>query len=87
MDLKINHGQGTLLSDKEVIERWAALFNGSFLVARYLKPELGKLAELIAVWRERLCDISWFMRCLNETIARMANDEDKCKGVFNPKRC
>jgi putative transposase len=47
-----------------------------------IEAEEHKLAELTETWRERLYDISWFMRCLNEPIARQANEEDNCTGRF-----
>lgn len=46
------------------------------------QSELAYLDEVVASWRSRLEDISWFMRCLNESIARKANREDNCKGHF-----
>ena len=36
----------------------------------------------VAKWQARLSDISWFMRVVNEKIARRANAEDGCKGRF-----
>jgi REP element-mobilizing transposase RayT len=39
-------------------------------------------AERIALLRERLGSLSWFMRFLNEPIARRANREDGCTGHF-----
>ena len=75
-------------TDEEVIERWKKLFKGNVLIDRFLKGEIKTKAELNVVdeiitdWRSRLMDISWFMRCLNESIAREANKEDNCKGRF-----
>ncbi len=72
----------------EVIKRWRKLFGGGVLLERYLAgqcttdAELDLVAETAEIWRARLMDISWFMRCLNESIARQANKEDKCKGRF-----
>ncbi|MEL0614441.1 transposase, partial [Marinomonas arenicola] len=41
------------------------------------------LAEAAAeTYRERLMDLSWFMKELNEPIARRANLEDECTGHF-----
>jgi len=72
----------------DVIHRWHRLFSGHLLSQRFLrsetlgKAELKKLDESVSLWRERLMDISWFMRVLNENIARQANTEDSCTGRF-----
>ena len=74
--------------DAEVIRRWRLLFAGHPLARRYLAGEelldveRALVSDLVALWRERLTDISWYMRCLNEAIARQANAEDLCSGRF-----
>jgi putative transposase len=75
-------------SDEEVAQRWMQIFSGPLLMHQYLgnadltDTELECIAELFASWRERLADLSWFMRCINEPIARLANAEDHCTGRF-----
>jgi len=86
--LKIKQEQCLQLSDEMVIQRWLMLFGGNVLISRFVKGEchsqgeIDKVNETIALWRSRLSDISWFMRCLNESIAHMANKEDQCSGRF-----
>ena len=75
-------------SDEQVILQWNQLYKGHLLADRYLagevmtKVEWVALSDLIEEWRHRLHDISWFMRCLNEHLARRANEEDRCQGRF-----
>ncbi|NOZ10166.1 MAG: transposase [Gammaproteobacteria bacterium] len=75
-------------TEKEVIDRWSRLFGVPVLVARYesgetrTEAEQNKAREIISIWRERLADLSWYMRSLNEHLARLANAEDHCKGRF-----
>jgi putative transposase len=86
--IRINQEQVAEWSDVEVAERWLQLFNGTIVMRRFLAGETlpaidnEHVAGLIRIWRERLCNISWFMRCINEPIARMANSEDHCTGRF-----
>ena len=68
------------LSDKEAMTRWNRIFEIPPMVQRYAHEPFGQ--KWIAERRERLADISWFMRCTKEWIARIANKEDDCKGRF-----
>jgi len=75
-------------SDRDVVDRWLRVFKGPELIHRFRRGdalaegECVAVAKLIETWRERLGDLSWFMRCLNEFIARQANAEDGCTGRF-----
>ena len=75
-------------SGRDVLLRWTQLFSGPLLVQRFLanapldRAELARVNEYAEEYRKRLQDISWFMRCLNEHLARKANEEDGCKGRF-----
>ena len=73
----------------EVAERWLQLYKAPILVERWLEApstlseaELETVRSIIEVWRKRLHDLSWFMKGVNETIARMANEEEGTKGRF-----
>ena len=77
-------------SHEEVLRRWTQLFDGPKLVQARLSDQaetlddasLARVDEWAETYRARLMDISWFMRVLNETIARQANAEDKVTGRF-----
>lgn len=78
-------------SADDVLRRWTQLFTGPVLVQRYLHPalralmgeaEIAKVHEMADTYRARLFDLSWYMRVLNESIARQSNAEDGVKGRF-----
>ncbi len=75
-------------SIKEVMERWHQLFKGTLLTQQYCRGEdiaeylTPSLLETVEVYRNRLMDLSWFMRLLNQSIAIQANKEDNCTGHF-----
>jgi REP element-mobilizing transposase RayT len=77
--LHINSAQQRGWSDADVVARWQRLHR---LPKWFESADEDKTDATIAIWRERLGSISWFMKCLNEPLARLANKEDGCKGRF-----
>ncbi len=86
LGLYVNQARALELTDQEVCERWHGLFRGNVFSQRFVKGESLNKAEstllsgFVRLWRKRLYSISWFMKCLNESIARQANKEDNCTG-------
>ena len=85
--LRVNTHKANQWTNEEVITRWSKLFSLPVLITRYLTglcsdAEIHVVQDIIDKWRQRLMDISWFMRTLNEHLARKANKEDNCKGRF-----
>lgn len=75
--------------DIEVIRRWHKLFRGTLLTHKFISAnhdlsdiEKESVRATVAVWRQRLTSVSWFMKALNEYIAKKANKEDDCTGHF-----
>jgi hypothetical protein len=75
-------------SDQEVAVRWLRVFPGRRLDEHLADPTdvdvqaLANNRERMTTIRQRLSDISWFMRALCEPIARLANRQDECTGRF-----
>ena len=88
LTIKLDPEQISALSDQQVIERWLCLHKGPLLIQKYQagenldKIERDAISDIVNAWRKRLSDLSWFMKCLNEPIARQANKEDQCTGHF-----
>jgi len=86
--LHVNRKQALAWSLDDVIHTWHRLFSGNLFSQRYcrgdrlLQSEMASLKDTAETWRKRLMDISWFMRVLNESVARQANAEDHCSGRF-----
>jgi REP element-mobilizing transposase RayT len=75
-------------SDEDVVRRWLAVYpprtldlEDAKLVQVWVDDQL-KNPKLVAIYRERLQDLGWFMKSLKEPLARLANKEDDCKGTF-----
>ena len=86
--LHVDRDRAISADAKEVVYRWHQLckpkeVSQKFIDGKHLEThERHQLDILIDTWRKRLYDISWFMKVLNEKIARQANKEDECTGHF-----
>jgi len=89
--LRIDKNLALAMSHEEVLSRWHTLQNGTLLTRQFMnkdqRPNLSEaqiktVFSCVEIYRKRLYDISWFMRLLNEFIARKANKEDECTGRF-----
>ncbi|TVR90988.1 MAG: hypothetical protein EA418_14465 [Wenzhouxiangellaceae bacterium] len=82
--LHVDPTEAQALSDEEVAKRWLKAFPGPLkhdddpeLAERFELAILGN-PERLTELRKRLGSLSWFMKALNEPIARQANREDDC---------
>ena len=71
--IRLDPEQAATWSEDEVIERWRTL---------YPKAPKEPQCTIVSIWRDRLACLSWYMRSINEPMARRANREDRCKGRF-----
>jgi REP element-mobilizing transposase RayT len=75
-------------TDNEMLDRWTHLFIGPTAVQQWRAntfdnpTDYETLNRFIKRYRNRLDDLGWFMKCLNEPIARQANKEGGCTGHF-----
>jgi hypothetical protein len=76
-------------SQDEVLLRWSKVSTVPLICARYIsfrsemsESELRRVGELVEDYRNRLYNLSWFMKFLNEYIAKRANQEDGVRGHF-----
>jgi REP element-mobilizing transposase RayT len=79
-------------SDEEVVRRWGQLFPPRDKSRQPLPVSKTwvewRLQDLkwVAQARKRLQSLSWFMKCLKEPLARLANRQDKARGAFFEER-
>ena len=79
-------------SDEQVVRRWGRLFpprdksREPLPVTKAWVEWRLQDAKWIATARERLQSLSWFMKCLKEPLARLANQQDKARGAFFEER-
>ncbi|SBS36457.1 hypothetical protein MSP8886_03696 [Marinomonas spartinae] len=90
--LHIHAEKAAKWSTLEVLQRWHKLHKGTLFTQQYVRGEslpdyaMALVEASAEAYRSRLMDISWFMKELNEPIARQANFEDNCTGRYYSHR-
>ncbi|QDS89695.1 hypothetical protein EC9_38950 [Rosistilla ulvae] len=75
-------------SPQEVMRRWIAVYPPKKLksddekVVRQWVENLARDERRVALLRDRLKNLGWFMKSLKEPLARLANKADGCRGTF-----
>jgi hypothetical protein len=83
--LQLDPSRTSVWSDEDIVERWMSLCSqnsGDKALKALRKSALLQDSARLDVLRDRLGSLSWFMRFINEPLARLANKEDDCKGRF-----
>jgi hypothetical protein len=86
--LQLNDDVATGWSDETVVRRWGRLFpprgkdREPLEISNTWVEQRLKDAAWVVSTRERLNSLGWFMKCLKEPLARLANREDECRGTF-----
>jgi hypothetical protein len=86
--LRLDPAVAEAWSDEEVVRRWGRLFpprdksrQPMAVTEHWIQWRLTDPAW-VATARQRLMSLSWFMKCLKEPLARLANRQDKTRGTF-----
>jgi hypothetical protein len=74
-------GAGRPDPEEDIVDLNPTAADDPKLVDAWVRRELEN-SEQVAAYRERLQDLGWFHKALKEPLARLANQEDDCKGTF-----
>jgi hypothetical protein len=86
--LRLDPRKARSWSAEGVSRRWLTLFPLRDVTGQAIEVSDDRVAIFAAkpAWveemRRRLADLGWFMKCLKEPLARLANKEDGCSGAF-----
>lgn len=80
--LRLDPAAADRLDPQQIIARWSMLYQLPQALQTLPLPDNPDTTALLELWRNRLCDLSWFLRSLHHYIAKKANAEDGCSGHF-----